>query len=84
MLVLTRKLNQSVVVDENITITIVDIKKDQISIGISAPPSVKIYRSELLEAIRQENITSRDTADDSLLAEISRKIKPPRQKEKGI
>ncbi len=74
MLVLSRKLNESIMIDNQIRITVVDVRGDQVSIGISAPPGIKIYRSELWEAIRRENISS-GSAGDGDLQEISRKFK---------
>ena len=49
MLVLTRKISQSIVIGDNITVQILDIKGNYVSIGISAPKDQTIMRSELLE-----------------------------------
>lgn len=55
MLALTRKLNQSIVIGNNIEITLLEIKGDQIKVGINAPKSVPIYRKEIYEQIQEEN-----------------------------
>jgi len=55
MLILSRKLNQKIIIDSNIEITILDIKGDQIKIGIRAPNNVKVYRYELYKEICDEN-----------------------------
>ena len=55
MLVLTRKKNESIVINENIEITIVDVQGDQVRIGINAPKSVSIYRKEIFLEIQAEN-----------------------------
>lgn len=55
MLVLTRKKNESIVINDNIEITIVDVQGDQVRIGISAPKSVSIYRKEIFLEIQAEN-----------------------------
>lgn len=55
MLVLTRKKEQSIVINDNIEVTILDIQGDQVRIGINAPKSVSIYRKELVQEIREEN-----------------------------
>lgn len=47
MLVLTRKLNETIVIDGNISITLVAIRGNQVRLGITAPSSIGIYRSEL-------------------------------------
>ena len=56
MLVLTRKSNESVVINNNIEIKILNVRSDQVSIGFAAPREVSIYRKEVHEAIQQENI----------------------------
>lgn len=55
MLVLTRKKDQSVVINENIEITILDVQGDQVRLGINAPKEVSIYRKEIFIEIKQEN-----------------------------
>ncbi len=55
MLILSRRKNQSVIIDERIEVTIVDIKGDQIKLGIQAPPDVSVFRNEVFLAIQDEN-----------------------------
>lgn len=55
MLALSRKRNEAIVVNNNIEITILEIKGDQVKIGISAPKDVSIYRKELYLQIQEEN-----------------------------
>lgn len=47
MLALSRKKDEAIVVNDNIEITIIDIKGDQVKLGISAPKSIPIYRKEV-------------------------------------
>jgi carbon storage regulator len=49
MLVLTRKLNETIVIDGNISVTVVGIRGNQVRLGITAPHSCGIYRAELCE-----------------------------------
>lgn len=56
MLVLTRKINEKIIVGDNIEIVLVDIGKDQVKIGINAPRNVKVHRWEIYEEIRKENL----------------------------
>ncbi len=55
MLVLTRKKNQSIVISDDIEITIIDIQNDQIRIGVTAPKNVPVYRKEVYLQIIEEN-----------------------------
>ena len=55
MLALARKVNQSIMIGNNVEITILEIKGDQIKIGINAPKSVPIYRKEIYVQIQEEN-----------------------------
>ena len=56
MLILARKLNESIMIGDQVEISVVDIRGDQVKIGIKAPKSVKVYRQEVYRAIQQENI----------------------------
>ena len=55
MLVLTRKKGQSLMIGQDIEISIVDIQGDQVRLGITAPKTVSIHRKEVFEEIQQEN-----------------------------
>ena len=48
MLVLTRRKNQSIVIGDDIVVTVLEVKGDQIRLGITAPREVQVYREELL------------------------------------
>lgn len=55
MLALTRKKGESLVINNNIEITVLEIRGDQIKLGISAPREVSIYRKEVYLQIQEEN-----------------------------
>ena len=55
MLALARKINQSIRIGSDIEITLLEIKGDQVKIGINAPKSVPIYRKEIYMQIQDEN-----------------------------
>jgi len=55
MLILSRKLDEKVVIGDDITISIIEIRGDQVRIGIDAPKKVKVFRQEVYDAIRAEN-----------------------------
>lgn len=54
MLVLSRKLNESIIIDDQIKITIVEIRGDKIRLGIEAPKNVSVHRREVYEAIQRQ------------------------------
>ena len=55
MLALSRKRDESLVIDNNIEVTILDIRGDQVKIGISAPKEIPIYRKEVYLQIQEAN-----------------------------
>lgn len=55
MLVLARKVGQSIVIDNNVTVTIKDIGKDTIRIAIDAPKNVSVFRKELIDNVVDSN-----------------------------
>lgn len=55
MLVLSRKKNESIVINNDITITIVEIRGDKVRLGIVAPKDVSVHRQEVWEAIHGAN-----------------------------
>jgi carbon storage regulator len=55
MLVLTRKLGESIAIDDRIRITVVALKGNQVKLGIEAPAETKIYRGEIYARIIEEN-----------------------------
>jgi len=56
MLILSRKVEESIVIGDTITVRILGVQDGQVKIGIEAPKEVKVYRSELYDQIQQENI----------------------------
>jgi carbon storage regulator len=54
MLVLSRKKNESIVIDDNIVVTVVEIRGDKVRLGIQAPKEVPVHRSEVHAAIHAE------------------------------
>ena len=58
MLVLTRRKNQSIVIGDDIVITVLEVKGDSIRLGITAPRDVQVYREELLAALSEANASA--------------------------
>jgi carbon storage regulator len=55
MLILSRKANEKIMIGDDISITIMEIRGDQIRVGVEAPKNVKVYRQEVFNAIKDEN-----------------------------
>jgi carbon storage regulator len=56
MLVLSRQRDESIIIGDNIVITIVDIRGDKVRLGINAPTEIPVHRQEVYEAIQRENL----------------------------
>ncbi len=55
MLILARRIGESIMIGDQVEISVVDIKGDQVKLGIKAPSQVKVYRREVYAAIQEEN-----------------------------
>ena len=55
MLILTRKTNEKIKIGNDITITIIEVRGEQVKIGVEAPKDVKVFRQEVYNAIQTEN-----------------------------
>lgn len=58
MLVLARRINESIMIGDEIEVVIIDIKGDQVKLGIRAPKRITVHRKEIYEEIQQENIAA--------------------------
>ena len=70
MLALTRKKGESLVINNNIEVTILEIRGDQIKLGISAPRDVSIYRKEVYLQIQEENQAALETNNAEALKNL--------------
>ena len=70
MLALSRKKDEAVIINDDIEITIIEIKGDQVKIGISAPKSVPIYRKEVYMQIQNANKEAAQSVDIKNLKEL--------------
>jgi carbon storage regulator len=71
MLALSRKINESIIVGNDIEVTILEVKGDQVKLGINAPKSVPIYRKEIYLQIKESN---KEAAETSLSDETLKKL----------
>lgn len=70
MLALTRKKGEALVINNNVEITILEIKGDQIKIGVEAPKEIPIYRKEVHAQIQESNQASMDASGMEALKEL--------------
>ena len=66
MLILTRKVNERIMIGAEVEITVLKVSKDKVKLGIKAPDSISIQREELLASITQENLRAASSPLDAL------------------
>ncbi|MGN6710156.1 carbon storage regulator, CsrA [Anaerocolumna jejuensis DSM 15929] len=71
MLALTRKQNESIIIGNDVEISILEIKGDQVKIGINAPKSIPVYRKEIYLQIQDAN---KEAADSQISADTLKKL----------
>ena len=62
MLILSRKTNEKIMIGDDISVSIIEIRGDQVRLGVDAPRTVKVYRQEVFDAIRAENRAAAESA----------------------
>ena len=55
MLILSRRVNEKIVIGEDVVVSVVEVRGDQVKLGIEAPRNVKVFRQEVFDAIQEEN-----------------------------
>ncbi len=65
MLVLSRKKDESIVINDNIVVTVIDIRGDKVRLGFDAPKDVPIHRREVYDAIKRSEAASNGSQPDS-------------------
>ncbi len=66
MLVLTRRHNESIMIGDSVEVTVVEVKGDQVKLGIKAPKEIKVHRKEVYIAIQKENIDASKSVIDKI------------------
>jgi carbon storage regulator len=68
MLILTRRMGENVIIGEDIVITVLGVKGNQVRIGVKAPRDVTVHREEIFTRIQQENQRSGDSPEEPVPA----------------
>jgi len=76
MLVLTRRIGESIIIGHNIKVMVTDIQGNQVRLGIDAPFEIPVHRGEIYEKIKDENIkaAAASTQADEILIQLGQKI----------
>jgi len=76
MLVLTRRIGESIIIGHNIKVMVTDIQGNQVRLGIDAPYEIPVHRGEIYEKIKEENVKAADTTKDAseLLTQLGDKL----------
>ena len=75
MLVLSRQKDETIIIGDDIEITVVDIRGDKVRLGVSAPKEISVHRKEVYDAIRRENREAAQVKPEDLPSGLGR-IKP--------
>lgn len=70
MLILSRKTNQKIRVGDSIEITVIEVRGDQVKIGVEAPRSVKVFRKEIYDEIQKENKAALEMGNIDSLSQL--------------
>lgn len=79
---MTRKSGESLVVGEDVIVTVVEIKGGQVKLGVNAPTSIAVYRQELLEKITKQNIEAAKP-EKTQVTSLSRLVRKKTRKDVG-
>ena len=79
MLVLSRQRDETIIIGDNIEITVVDIRGDKVRLGVSAPKEISVHRKEVYDAIRRENREAAQVKPEDVPALGKLSPKPPPQ-----
>jgi carbon storage regulator len=62
MLILSRKVNEKIMIGDDVSVSVIEIRGDQVKLGVDAPRAVKVFRREVFDAIMAENRAAAESA----------------------
>lgn len=75
MLILTRRVGETLMIGNEVTVTVLGVKGNQVRIGVNAPKDVAVHREEIFERIKREDETKREDDDDGEPRSLQRTLK---------
>ena len=78
MLVLSRQCDESIIIGDNIVVTVVDVRGDKVRLGIQAPTEIPVHRREVYEAIQRENLRASQISPEDAQS-VGQPKNPPAQ-----
>ncbi len=76
MLVLSRQKDETIMIGDDVEITVVDIRGDKVRLGIKAPPHIPVHRKEVYEAIKRENRAAAQVSPEDLKSVATSRVAP--------